>query len=364
MPQLIRIAGAGLSGLATALLLAREGVEVEVVERRGAPGGRFSGGWQVLENGTDEQDVLAELAAEGLAPGFAAYPLAHAVFLDHRGRRFEVASQEPFSYLVRRGGDDGLDTWLWARCREAGVRLSVEQEASGEVDVIATGPRQADGVARERMFATDLPDTVMVLFDPAVTPTGYAYLFCKEGDATFGVAQVRGVRSLRRAGERAWERFRAVLGEFTVRGAQERGQFMSFSIPRTLRDSDRRWYVGEAAGVQDFLFGLGNRLALRSAALVAAGVRGSWDEEAFRRMVLRPMRTSVALRFLYERLGRSAVAALCRIASRRDFRKLLLRVQRPSPVLSLVARCVMPLWRAGRGCRHAPTCTWCRRGET
>ena len=57
--------------------------------------------------------------------------------------------------------------------------------------MVATGPRQADGVAREVVFASDLPDTVAVLFDPTVTPTGYAYLFCLGGHATFGVAQVR-----------------------------------------------------------------------------------------------------------------------------------------------------------------------------
>ena len=361
--QSVRIAGAGLSGLATALLLARAGFEVELFERRGTPGGRFFGGWQVLENGTSELDVLEELVSLGLAPGFPVRPVTRAVFVDHRGRHFEVASKLPFSYLVRRGGGDGLDTWLLARCREAGVRVFVGQEGPDDVDVVATGPRHADGVARERLFATDLRDTVMVLFDPTVTPTGYGYLFCIDGAATFGVAQVRGVRSLRRAEEVAWERFRAALGDFSVSGEEERGQFMNFSMPRTLHGPDARWYVGEAAGVQDFLFGLGNRLALRTAALAAAGLRGAFDQTTFERTVVRQMRASVALRFLYERLGRSGFTALCRNASRRDFRELLIQLQRPGVLLSLVARCVMPFWRARGGCQHAPTCSWCRRSE-
>ena len=216
----------------------------------------------------NELDALAELCALGLEPDFPVLPATRALFLDGSGQRFEVASAAPYAYFVRRGGAEGsLDAWLRRLALGAGVVLREGVVAPPDAEVIASGPRQADGVAREIVFASDLPDTVAVLFDPAVTPTGYAYLFCLGGHATFGVAQVRRLRRLGAAREAAWRRFREVLGEFDVRDRNEHGQFMNFSLPRHLRGEDGRWHVGEEAGVQDFLFGLGNRLALRSAGL-------------------------------------------------------------------------------------------------
>ncbi len=360
----MRIAGGGLSGLATAVLLARRGVGAEVFERRTEAGGRFAGGWQILENGTSGEDVLAELAGMGLGEGFEAVPARRAVFLDPGGGVHEVGSTEPFAYFVRRGGGEGsLDAWLGRRAAELGVTVHRGVAAPADSDVVATGPRQADGVAREVVFRTGLPDTVAVLFDPRVTPTGYAYLFSLAGHATFGVAQVRHVAGLRRAQAEAWRRFRDHLGPFTADILHEGGQYMNFFLPSGLQDARGRWYVGEAAGAQDFLYGLGNRLALRTAALAAGGLSGGWDGVAFRRRVLSPMRTTVALRFAYERMGPRAFTSFCRAAARRDLREMLVGLQRPRPAGRMLSALVMAGWRERRGCGHAPPCSWCRRRE-
>lgn len=363
MAREIVIAGGGLSGLATAVLLARRGVAVRVHDRRRGGGGRFAGGWQVLENGTTRLDALTEIAALGFQGLPPVIPVHQALFLDPFGGRHEIRSREPYTYFVRRGPDDSLDSWLRTQALEAGVELAEGAAAPGDADVVATGPRQADGVAREVVFASDLPDTVAVLFDPAVTPSGYAYLFCLQGHATFGVAQVRGVAGLPAAAEGAWQVFRRALGDFAVTDRRRGGQFMNFFLPRSLRYGQGRWHVGEAAGVQDFLYGLGNRLALRTAALAADGLLGGWEEQRFRQLVLTPMRTTVALRALYEVLGRRGWRRFCSVASRRDFREFLLQLQRPRPLLEAVSAVVRGLWRERRGCRHGSLCTWCRRSE-
>jgi len=353
-----------VSGLAAAALLASRGVAVAIHERKGGCGGRFAGGWQVLENGSCPEDVLAELEAMGIRTTFQMVPARRALFLDGVGGVHEVASGDPFAYFVRRGSGVGtLDDALWRQAQEAGAVFSAASETPARIDVVATGPRQADGVARELVFSSDLPDTVAVLFDPRLTPTGYAYLFCFDGHATFGVAQVRGVAGLAHARQAAWQRFRQVLGEFAVDRLHEGGQFMNFAIPAHLSGRDGRWYVGEAAGVQDYLFGLGNRLALRSAALAVDGLLGRWDHGAFSSRIGQPMVTSVALRFAYERAGKRTFAALCRRAAAGDFRQLLLRLQRPRPAVRTLARLVMAAWRERRGCRHATVCSWCRRRQ-
>ncbi|MGE5235481.1 MAG: NAD(P)/FAD-dependent oxidoreductase [Acidobacteriota bacterium] len=364
MTRRVLIAGGGLSGLAVATLVARRGRPVEVYDRRIGGGGRFHGGWQIIENATGPGDALEELRGLGLAIDFEVVPARHAVFLDGLGGVREVASAQPYAYFIRRGRDgESLDAALRRQALASGVVLHEGKVAPDIVDVVATGPRQADGVAREVVFTSDLPDTIAVMFDPEVTPTGYAYLFCLHGHATFGVAQVRHVGRLRKAHGEAWQRFREVFGAFAVRDRREGGQYMNFCLPRSLHGADGRWYAGEAAGVQDFLFGLGNRLALRTAALVAAGMDGEWDERRFRDSVLRPMRHTIALRFAYERLGRGAFSRFCRYASRHDLRRLLIGLQRPSAAGLALAAVVMAAWRRRGGCRHAPLCGWCRRSE-
>ena len=353
-----------MSGLATAVHLARRGVPVEVFDRRVGGGGRFGGGWQVLDNGTTRLDVLDELKAWHLVPSCRILPVREARFFDHRGRGYHIASTEPYAYFVRRGpSPDTLDSWLREEARAAGAVLHEGVPAPADAEVVATGPRVPDGVAREVVFASDLADTVAVLFDPRVTPTGYAYLFCHGGHATFGVALVRRLRRLPEARRLAWRRFEELLGPFSVRDARESGQFMSFSLPLGLQGPDGRWYVGEAAGVQDFLYGLGMRLALRSAALAAAGLAGQWDEGAFERGIRRRMVASVAMRFLYEWAGASAFASFCRRAERTDFRELLLKLQKPRLLLLAMARAVMAAWRDPRPEGRPPVAVWARRRE-
>lgn len=359
----IRIAGGGLSGLATAVLLARQGAKVEVFDRRVGGGGRFYGGWQVLDNGLPPIDALAEIAELGFVGTPPVRPVRHAVFLDAFGGRHEVASAEPYTYFILRGAKDSLDVWLRQQALAAGVVLHEGCEAPADALVVATGPRRADGVARELVFRSDLPDTVMVLFDPEISPSGYAYLFCLDGHATFGVAQVRRLRWLPEAYRVAWERFRREVGEFAVENRREGGQRMAFSPPRGLRGTDGRWYVGEAAGVQHFLFGLGNRLALRSAALVADGIAGLWDQGRFERELVRPMLASLALRWGYEQLGRRGFRRFCSFASRRDFRSLLLRLNATSILRCGLARLVMAAW-GERGEKSGPLPgAWHRRRE-
>jgi len=358
----VRILGAGLSGLATAVLLARRGLEVEVRDRRPGGGGRFAGGFQVLENGSSAQDVLGEISNLGLEPRCDLVPLHEAVFLDAGRRRYAVASRAPYAYLVRRGGGPGtVDGWLGEEAAAAGVRIgSGSEDEAWMADVIATGPRRADGVARERVFRTTHPDLMAVLFDPGIIPTGYAYLFVHDGFATMGAAQVRKLGELAGNARRA---FAVLLEEFpmAVEDLEEHVQYMNFGIPRGLQ-AGGRWYVGEAAGIQEYLFGLGNRLALRSAALVASAVAGEpFDQRTFLERIVRPMRTSVLGRAGFELAGPRTVRRLCRWLAAGDFRQRLITLQRPGPARLLLARLVMAAWRAGPRARRLPVQAWSRR---
>ncbi|NOZ78722.1 MAG: NAD(P)-binding protein [Acidobacteria bacterium] len=364
MRETIRVLGAGVSGLGVAALLARRGVSVEVRDRREVAGGRFTGGFQVLENGSGERDVLDELAGMGLEPACELTPLHEAILLDVDRNRHHVHSRLPYAYLIRRGPGPGtLDSWLVTEAQRLGARIEAgTADTDWTPDVIATGPPRADGVAREVVFETPDPDLIVVLFDPELTPTGYSYLFIHDGMGTMGAAQVRGIRRLRANARRAFD---ALLGEFPTRmeHPREHVQYMSFALPRHLEVGER-WYVGEAAGIQDGLFGLGNRLALRSANLAAGALAGEgWNAGAFRRQIVEPMEASILGRAMFELAGGGAVARLCRWLAAADFRRRLIALQRPSAVRRLLARAVMAAWRKRGNDPRIPTAAWSRRPE-
>ena len=62
----IKIMGAGLSGLAAAIILAKAGKDVHVYDIRKDSGARFDGDFQGLENWTSDKDFFDELEEWGI----------------------------------------------------------------------------------------------------------------------------------------------------------------------------------------------------------------------------------------------------------------------------------------------------------
>ncbi|HHZ74004.1 MAG TPA: NAD(P)/FAD-dependent oxidoreductase, partial [Candidatus Poseidoniales archaeon] len=62
----IQIMGAGLSGLAAAIILAKAGREVHVHDIRNDSGARFDGDFQGIENWTSDEDFLDEMREWGI----------------------------------------------------------------------------------------------------------------------------------------------------------------------------------------------------------------------------------------------------------------------------------------------------------
>ncbi|MEK7667128.1 MAG: NAD(P)-binding protein, partial [Gemmatimonadota bacterium] len=83
----VRIAGAGPSGLAAAITLARAGLPVEVHEAKKDVGARFIGDLQVIENNSEAEQVPDLLRRIGIETDFYFRPATWATFHDVRGRR-------------------------------------------------------------------------------------------------------------------------------------------------------------------------------------------------------------------------------------------------------------------------------------
>src|SRR5687768_3657114 len=103
----IRVAGAGPSGLAAAIVLARAGREVEVHEAKADVGTRFIGDLQIIEGASESESVPDFLDRIGVERNFYFRPAMSATFYDHHDVAREIRSDEPYGYFIRRGPEEG-----------------------------------------------------------------------------------------------------------------------------------------------------------------------------------------------------------------------------------------------------------------
>src|SRR4051812_17940613 len=148
---LIRIAGAGPSGLAAAIVLARAGREVEVHEAKGDVGTRFIGDLQIIEGASETEPVPAFLDRLGIERNFYFRGADWATFYDHHGRGRVIRSNEPYGYFIHRGAEEGtLDRGLLAQAQRSGAKVVFNSRLSADqADIVATGPASPDGLAKE-----------------------------------------------------------------------------------------------------------------------------------------------------------------------------------------------------------------------
>lgn len=264
----IRILGAGPSGLAAAITLARNGRAVEIFERREDCGARFGGDLQGLENFSQGGSVLDELRAAGISTDFA-----HRGFSEgwqFNGRRADLhAFQAPAFYVIRRGTAPGsIDQSLKQQALDAGVTIHFSRTiAPMDADIIATGPRSRRpyAICRGVVFKTDAPDLAVALLDDRAGYKGYSYLLVSNGEGCLCTSLWS---DFRRVHECLAMARRQLLARWPLRIADERavGGMVHFSGRPRWQEAGRL-IVGEAAGLQDFLWAFGLRAALRSGVL-------------------------------------------------------------------------------------------------
>jgi flavin-dependent dehydrogenase len=314
--QAISIAGAGPAGLTAAIALARAGYHVVVHERQPDVGMRFCEDFQALENWTSEKDVLDAIRSFGIQPDFYCRPIKR---LSSYGPRSvaHVNFTEPHGYLIRRGRRNGsLDSALKRQALELGVVIRFESFLKEpEADIVATGPRNACAIAVGCVFETDLDECAAVILDDTLAPKGYAYLLAADGRGTLATVLYDEFSQGKACLERTTRRVQDLIG-LQMRNVEHFGGYGTFDLTRPLAKGRQR-YVGEAAGLQDYLFGFGIRHAMMSGFLAARSIIESTDYDRLCRRTLGPhLRTSLINRYWYEFMGQTGYDLLVSVSSR------------------------------------------------
>lgn len=310
----IRIAGAGLSGLSAAIGLAQGGHQVEVFERNSDSGQTRHTDWDAIENWTTEEDFLACLLQWGIQPTFAhREPLSFEVY-DPKGDCYAVTLPRPFFYLLKRGVERGsIEHALKEQALECGVRIHYNRACSkNEVDIWAAGARSAGFFLGTGItFRTSHPDLVAGLVDTRAAPKAYAYLVIVDGFATLSVVLTRDFKNARTHLEqstREFQRHRSFDMQDIKRTSGFGGLVSAFWQPVSSPIT-----VGEAAGLQDFLWGFGIRQALHSGQLAARAIIENLDYAQLIARDLHPLvRASIINRMFYDWAGNRAYTRLIR----------------------------------------------------
>jgi len=315
----IKIMGAGLSGLSAAINLVKAGYNVDVFEKRSDCGKRFHGDLEGLENWSSRVDVVSELESMNIKINFDCHPFKKMYSSDGK-ELIEMKCKKPTFYLVKRGVvKNSLDQGLKNQAMDLGVDIHFNSKVKKEnMDIISVGPveNKPIGIVKGIRFETGSDDIAVALLNKEASNRGYSYLLITKGYGCMCSV------NLYEEGNKADKYFKKTYEIFTklfnveIKNKEKVGGVGCFSLkPRFVEN--RRIYTGEAAGLQDILWGFGMRYAINSGFFAALSIIENKNyKKLIKQRLLGRLKTSVVNRFLVERLGNHYDAYLLRQAKK------------------------------------------------
>ncbi len=335
----IKIAGAGPSGLAAAINLAKAGYPVKVFERGRDCGCRFLGDMQGLENWSSKVDVCEDLKSMGLKINFDCDPFDK-LTLTNGKEMLSVTFKKPFFYVVKRGTGAGfMDQGLKRQAIDLGVEILFGRTAREEdADIVATGPRAKNitGVDKGIVFETDMEDTAIVMADKEVASNGYSYMMVKKGYACLCTVLVHNFGAINVYFNKTKKAFQKLF-DFKIKNEHNAGGVGSIFFNRDF-EKEGRLYVGESAGLQDALGGFGIRSAITSGYIAAKSIT---DGSSYAKLVHARfdayLKAGAVNRFLWDKSSSDNYRTLWKYAHGvKDYHKFMFEMYNYAPLQRLL----------------------------
>lgn len=331
----IKIAGAGLAGLTCAINLAKAGYKVEIYEKCSRVGKHYPENPQLLPNWFSEEDVIEELEKCNVKINRLRKIEEAEIYIDHQ-KVIISGSKIPVGYVVLRGGENSLESYLVKQAEDLGVKLKKgvtvnlqgfsekkftpyrARSGAGEtfptVDIIATGIGRPITSGYAQVFKGKFePTKVKVFLKKRCSPSiGYGYFFPHNGT-------VATVKISRKIGEEQVN-LKQALGNLEEKYFKEdikKENFLydfkterSFGIPKSA-EMNGMLVVGEAAGFQDELFRFGMRYAILSGYLAAKSIiEGLNYDILWRKRFLDEFQKTTKVRKIFESLKKEKFRSL------------------------------------------------------
>lgn len=313
--EAIHIMGAGLSGLAAATILAKAGKTVHVHDIREDSGARFDGDFQALENWSMDVDFFSQLEQWGFDISEFKATEFKVVDLIHPDDVITQAESPKIAYrIVERGtSSHTIDQGIKRQAIAAGAQIHYKSRVKEEdCQIIACGPKGTSAVAYGEIFHTDHPNHIAFQLNDKLAPGAYSYLIIIDGVGLICTCLWRKQKKSDRFLNEtiAWyDKHYPNLNRKPIKRVGGKGDF-------TINKSyfqDGRYYVGESGGLQDFMWGFGMRMAVWSGVLAAQDILGQCDyEKEVRKQLLPYVQTSVANRWLMNRVGDRTYKVMCK----------------------------------------------------
>ncbi len=303
--KMVNILGAGPAGLSAAINLAQEDFQISLYENNQDVGKRFNGDFQGLENWTVNEDILKSFEKMNIKLNFDYNPFKSFTLSD--GDRFwNFHLDRPAFYLVKRGSLEGtLDHGLKEQALDLGVDIYFgETIPEDEANIIATGPiaREIFAAARVAVFKTDMDNVALALVNDHLAFKGYSYLLVTGGYGTLSTVLFHDFHLINQCFSNSKKVFRELTG-FKSTNIYSSGGVGCFSNQNVFKKNGKL-YVGEAAGIQDLLWGFGIRSAVTSGFLAARAIIHDEDYgELAKSEFKNKLKSSIVNRFLWELTG-------------------------------------------------------------
>jgi len=307
MNEDVNILGGGISGLACAIILRKNGHDVNVYEKRSSIGARFNGDWQGLENWSEKIDVLEQIRSYGIDTSSFDYTSLSKLDI-HYSNKVRTLQQKNACYFLKRGNcEECLDTNLCEQAQKLGVNIHFNSspDESTPIHVNATGPKNKQILAKGIKFTTKHEDVYKMGFGSEFAKGFYSYLVIRDGHGTIStVFHHEDAQHSNKYLQNTVDYFSKYLDKGDLETGHKFGGYGAFEIKDSFYDENGAMLVGEAAGFQDYLWGFGMRYAFQSGYFAARSIMyGESYSDLIKDNLLQKMRHSKRNRSIFETMG-------------------------------------------------------------